>query len=67
MIPFSDVRTIRIGPGKKKLFWGYGTAYLLVDTAGGTLTFPMFGDHDWALKTATAAQSAHQTYRLSTS
>jgi hypothetical protein len=64
VFPYSELSAIRVVGGKKKFFGGYDTIYFLVDTVGGTNTYPLFSDHDWSADMATAAESAFKKFRI---
>jgi hypothetical protein len=67
ILPYSEISGVRSVGGKKKRFGGYEAMYLLVDSmAGGTRTYPLFGDHDWNARIGAAAESAHRKFRLKT-
>jgi hypothetical protein len=63
---YAELSGIRVGPGQKKLFGGYGESYLLLDTSTGTYTYPLYGDHERIVQAANAARSAFGSYRLRT-
>ncbi len=66
VLKFLDIERIRAVPGSRKLFGGYDSTYLIVDVASGTRTFPMYDDHDWAVRAADQTRSAYEAYRLRT-
>jgi hypothetical protein len=64
-IEYSEVDSIVIGPGSKKVFGGYSESYLMVHRLQRDMINLIFrGDHDWAMRTMTTAQKAHEQYRL---
>ena len=67
VLKFGDIERIRGVPGRKKPFGGYDTTYLIIDVASGTHAFPMYDDHDWAVRAAEQTRSAYEARRLHTS
>ena len=64
-IEFSEIDSIVIGPGAKKLFGGYEHSYLMIHRRqGDMINLVLPGDHSWAMHAATTAQEAHDQYRL---
>jgi hypothetical protein len=65
VIEYSEVDSIVIGPGAKKVFGGFEQSYLMVYRhQGDMINLILRGEHDWAVRTMTTAQGAHEQYRL---
>jgi hypothetical protein len=64
-IDYSEIDSIEIGPGSKKLLGGYEQSHLMIHRhQGDMINLILPGERDWAMGTMMAARRAHEQHRL---